>query len=57
MKAPTESELASLYGEVGIEERLDRGGQALGVSGQLEVAAAVDVQLAARYQPVHDPRV
>ena len=33
------------------------GGQAFGVRGQLEVAAVVDVQLAARYQPVHDPRV
>src|ERR1035438_7097168 len=47
----------SLRGEVGIQERLHRGGQAFGVCGQLEVAAVVDVQPAARYQPVHDPPV
>jgi short chain dehydrogenase len=40
-----------------IQERLHRGGQAFRVRGQLQVAAAVDVQLAARYQPVHDPRI
>jgi short chain dehydrogenase len=40
-----------------IQERLHRGGRAFRVRGQLQVAAAVDVQLAARYQPVHDPRV
>ena len=49
--------LALRCGEVGIEERLHDRGDAFGVGGQLEVAAVVDVQLAARYQPVHDPRV
>src|SRR5487761_1660300 len=39
------------------EERLDGGGQAFGVRGQLEVATAVNVQPAARDQPVHDPSV
>src|SRR5208282_6398523 len=39
----------SLRGEVGIQERLDRGGQASGVRGQLEVTAVVDVQLASWY--------
>src|ERR1700742_641898 len=42
---------------VGTEERLHHGGQARGVSGQLKVAAAVHVQLASRYQAVHDTRV
>src|SRR6266487_3739137 len=49
--------LAPLRGEVGMEERLDRGGQAFRVRGQLEAAAVVDAQLAVRYQLVHDPRV
>src|SRR6201987_1631743 len=39
------------------EERLDRGGQASRVCGQLEVAAVIDVQLAPWYQPMHDPPV
>src|SRR6478609_4473072 len=39
------------------EERLHDRGQAPGVGAEFQVAAAVDVQLAARYQPVHDPRV
>src|SRR5579859_1542690 len=39
------------------EERLVGGGQASGVRGQLEVAAAVDVQPAARDQPVYYPSV
>src|ERR1700733_1463801 len=39
------------------EERVDDRGDALCVGGQLEVAAVIDVQFAAWYQPVHDPRV
>src|SRR5207244_7036141 len=39
------------------EERLYQGSDALRVGGQLEVAAVIDLQLAAWYQPVHDPRV
>ena len=40
--------LPSCLREVGIQERLHGGGQSGGVGGQLEVAAAVDVQLAPR---------
>src|SRR5579875_998765 len=40
-----------------IEERLDHGGQASGVGGQLKMAARINVQLAARDQPVHDAAV
>ena len=39
------------------EERVDDRGDALCVRGQLEVAAVIDMQFAAWYQPVHDPRV
>src|SRR5437763_17209313 len=39
------------------EERLHDRSDAFRVCGQLEVAAMVDVQLAVRDQPVHDPRV
>src|SRR6266576_3774001 len=39
------------------EERLHDGSDVLRVGGQLKVATAIDVQLAVRYQPVHDPRV
>jgi hypothetical protein len=46
-----------ILGSSRAEERLYGGGQAFGVCGQLEVAAVVDMQLASRYQPVHDPRV
>src|ERR1700722_19143834 len=44
-------------GGVGVEERLHDGAEAGGVGGQLEVAAAVDVQVAARNQAVHNPGV
>src|SRR6478752_9927188 len=40
-----------------VEERIHDRGQAAGVGGEFQVAATVDVQLAAPYQPVHDPRV
>src|SRR5260370_26650372 len=46
-----------VVGSARAEERLDRGGQASAVRGQVEVAAVVDVQPAAPDQPVHDPRV
>src|ERR1700761_6547581 len=39
------------------KERLHDRGDAFRVCGQLQVAAMVDVQLAAWYQPAHDPRV
>src|SRR5208282_1772098 len=39
------------------EERLDDRGDAIRTRGQLEVAAIIDVQLAAGDQPAHDPRV
>src|ERR1700761_5203156 len=49
--------IAGLRGRITIEERLHHGGQALGVGGQLEMATRIDVQLAARDQPVHDAGV
>src|ERR1700734_4467331 len=39
------------------EERVDDRGDAVCVGGQLEGAAVIDVQFAAWYQPVQDPRV
>ena len=42
---------------LGGEECLDDRGEVFGVGGQVKVAAVIDVQLAARYQPVHDPGV
>src|ERR1039457_4712356 len=42
---------------LGGEECLDDRGEGFGVGGQVKVAAVIDVQLAARYQPVHDPGV
>jgi hypothetical protein len=47
----------SLGGEVGIQKGLHDGRQALGGGAELEVAAVIDVKLAVRGQPVHDPRV
>src|SRR5579863_8572135 len=44
-----------ILGSSRVQERLDLGGQAFGVGGQLQVAAVIGVQPAARYQPVHDP--
>src|SRR5579863_1910303 len=41
-----------IVGSSRAKERLDLGGQAYGVRGQLEVAAVVDVQPATRDQPV-----
>jgi hypothetical protein len=46
-----------LGGEAGIQEGLHDGRQALRAHAELEVAAVIDVKLAVRDQPVHDPRV
>ena len=46
-----------LGGEVGIEERFHDRRQAFGAHAELEVPAVIDVKLAVRDQPVHDPRV
>ena len=46
-----------LCGGVGIEERLHDRRQALGAHAELEVVTVIDVKLAVRDQPVHDPRV
>src|ERR1700736_1793285 len=46
-----------IIGSSRTEERLHDGSEAFRVCGPLEVAAVVDVELAVRDQPMHDPRV
>src|SRR5271169_6868563 len=46
-----------IVGSSRAEERLHDGSEAFRVRGQLEVAAVIDMQVAARDQPVHDPPV
>src|SRR5579859_4438334 len=46
-----------ILGSSRAEERLHDGSDAFCVGGQFEVAAVIDVQLTAWYQPVHDPPV
>jgi hypothetical protein len=54
---PVISPLVPLSGGLGIEERLHDRCQTFGAGAELEVAAVIDVKLAVRDQPVHDPRV
>ena len=46
-----------ILGSSRAEERIHDGSEAFCVGAQLKVAAVIDMQLAAWYQPVHDPRV
>src|ERR1700681_3389429 len=46
-----------IVGSFQAKERVHDRSDTSRVRGQLQVAAVVDVQLAVRYQPMHDPRV